>query len=95
MTTYTNSPHAGSYFVYILYTKIYDKFYIGQTYDVEKRMAEHTNGLSKYTSKYSGWELVLTEEYPTRIDAMRRERELKSKKNKVYYKKLCAMSSVG
>jgi putative endonuclease len=59
------------------------KIYIGQTEDIEKRLQRH-NGILKnkntsYTHKNKGeWKLVYTENFENRIDAIRREKELKS-----------------
>ena len=77
------------YFVYIIYNKVADKYYIGQTYDLEKRISEHNSGVSKYTAKYSGgWKIVYNEKFSTRANAMRREKFLKNQKNKNFYKRL-------
>jgi putative endonuclease len=81
------------YYVYILYNRKHDKFYIGQTYNLDKRTLEHALGLSNYTSKYDGrWELAYNEELSTRKEAMSREKILKRQKNKQFYKKLCNIS---
>jgi putative endonuclease len=78
------------YFVYIIYNDNLDKFYIGQTNNLERRILEHNNKLSKYTAKYSGnWEILYTENYNSRSGAMKREKFLKNQKNKDFYKKLC------
>ncbi|MBM3209031.1 GIY-YIG nuclease family protein [Candidatus Shapirobacteria bacterium] len=68
-----------SYFVYILRTSS-NTLYIGQTNDLEKRLAEHKNKSSKsarYIRYFSGFKLVYSEKYSTRIEAMRREIQLK------------------
>jgi len=75
--------------VYIIYNKQFDKFYIGQTCDLEKRLKEHNMGLSRYTSKYPGkWILKYKESFNTRKEAMEREKFLKKQKNKNFYWKL-------
>jgi putative endonuclease len=79
-----------NYFVYILYNEKNDKFYIGQTNDIERRLTEHNSGETNYTSKYSGeWRVVYKEEFVDRTGAIKRERFLKNQKNKNFYKKLC------
>ncbi len=60
------------------------RFYIGQTQDLAKRLASHNRTDStggKYTRKNGPWTLVWSEPHPTRADAMRREREIKSWKS--------------
>jgi len=67
------------YYVYILRTSN-NTLYIGQTNNLEKRIQEHKNKSSqsaKYIRYFDSFELVYTEEYPTRIEAMQREAHLK------------------
>ena len=47
------------YSVYILYSKILDKFYIGQTKALNERLLLHTDKRfeSSYTTKTNDWEL--------------------------------------
>ncbi len=74
--------------VYILYSELIDRYYIGQTNDIEKRLVRHNNGYVKSTKAYKPWELVYREEYSTRKEAVNRERELKSKKSKIFLQEL-------
>ena len=53
------------------------KLYVGQTKDLERRLAEHS-GTSRWTKSRGPWELVYQEAFPSRASAMRRERALKS-----------------
>lgn len=69
----------GQYFVYILRTSS-DTLYIGQTNDLEKRLKEHQNKNSKsarYIKYFTSFVLVYYETYNSRIEAMRREYQLK------------------
>ena len=80
------------YFVYTIYNKNNDKFYIGQTNNIDRRLIEHNSGETNYTAKYSGeWELVYKEEFSDRTNAIKREKFLKKQKNKSFYKKLCSI----
>ena len=67
------------YTVYVLYSKGFNKIYIGYTADMNSRIISH-NELSKkgWTIKYRPWEIVYTEEYFNKSDAMKREQELKT-----------------
>ena len=59
--------------------------YTGYTNNIEKRIRMHKQGKgSKYMRAFSSFELVYTEEYDTKSDALRREEEIKkmSKKQK-------------
>ncbi len=67
------------YFVYILKTSG-NTFYIGQTNDLEKRIIEHSEKSArsaKYIKYFDSFELVYSERFETRSEAMKRESKLK------------------
>ena len=67
------------FFVYILRTSS-NTLYIGQTKDLEKRMAEHrskTIKSSKYVRSFKSFDLVYSEQFDTRSEALKREYTLK------------------
>jgi putative endonuclease len=67
------------YIVYVLYSKAHHKIYIGYTSDLEQRLLSHNElGKKGWTMKFRPWELVYTEEYQTKTEALKREKELKS-----------------
>ena len=74
------------FWVYILQNDITGKLYKGQTSNLEKRIRRHNtheSGSMRYTYKQKGqWHLIFSEEHPTRADAMKRERFLKSGKGR-------------
>jgi len=72
------------FFVYALYSKKYDKIYIGQTCDLKNRLIEHNLGLSFYTKRYLPWEIIYTEECFSRSEALKREKQLKSQKGREF-----------
>ncbi|MCL6494962.1 MAG: GIY-YIG nuclease family protein [Ignavibacterium sp.] len=77
------------YTVYAIYSEQFNKIYIGQTENLERRMFEHNNGLlSLYSKRYKPWKVVYTEEYLTRAEAMKRERQLKSQKGREFIWKI-------
>jgi putative endonuclease len=69
------------YFVYILYSTSIDKFYIGQTQDVNNRLREHVEYKNLGAND---WIIKHTEQYNTRSEAMKRETEIKKKKRRSY-----------
>jgi len=75
------------YWVYALYSKKIDRLYIGQTQDMNKRLREHREGVSFYTRRAKDWELLHSEEYTTRSEAMKREKQLKSYQGRNYIRK--------
>jgi putative endonuclease len=65
--------------VYILYSKNFQKTYVGQTKDLANRLLEHNETAVKgFTVSYRPWVLIYHEDYATRSEAMRREKYLKS-----------------
>ena len=72
------------FFVYIIQSNKDFSFYIGQTNDLDSRLNKHNDGLSKYTSSKVPWRLVYFEMHITRAEAIKREKEIKSKKSKKY-----------
>ena len=68
--------------MYVLVSESTGRRYVGQTDDLARRLAEHNDpnhNVRKYTSRQKGpWRLVHVESFPTRSEAMRRERWLKS-----------------
>ena len=76
------------FYTYVLYSDRFDKIYIGQINNLEIRLREHNEGLSKYTSRYLPWKMVYYEEFQTRSEAMKREKELKSHKGREYIRKI-------
>ena len=66
------------YYVYILASKRNGTLYIGITYDLERRISEHKNKITKgFTSKYGITNLVYFEVFEQVLDAIKREKQLK------------------
>ena len=74
------------YIVYVLCSQSTGKHYTGQTEDIDLRLLKHANGFSRYTRGRGPWNLVHSEEYPTRASAMQREKFLKSGKGRQWLK---------
>jgi len=72
------------YFVYIIYSGEFDRYYIGQTENLAQRLDQHMEGKSKYTSRAKDWEIKYVEEFESREAAMKREREIKKKKSRKF-----------
>ncbi|OGU77043.1 MAG: hypothetical protein A2V93_12285 [Ignavibacteria bacterium RBG_16_34_14] len=79
------------FIVYILKSIHNKKFYVGQTSNLERRLLYHNSGYSKATKNGIPWELVHSEVFTNRSEAVRREKEIKNYKSKIYIEKLiCA-----
>ncbi len=76
------------YVVYAIYNKYADKYYIGQTENLERRLKQHNNHtFAGYTARYQGeWMVIYEESVSTRSDALRRERQLKSGNGREFIK---------
>ncbi len=67
------------FYVYILQSQIFpDRFYIGYTADLKRRLYEHNNGLSVHTKKYKPWYLKNYVAFQDEEKARRFERYLKT-----------------
>jgi len=80
------------YFVYIIKC-IEGRFYIGSTENIEHRLSQHNSKLLKcWTNRYNQWQLVYSEGFSTRKDALLREKQIKSYKGGNAFKKLIGSS---
>ena len=66
------------FFVYILLSHKDNKRYIGYTSDLERRISEHQSGLVQSTKNRHPLELIYTETFDTKSDAMAREKYFKT-----------------
>ncbi len=66
------------YYVYILYSEKFDKFYIGQTNDFADRLDRHNCGYERATKPYIPWEMLMFVQKETRSEAMALEKKLKN-----------------
>jgi putative endonuclease len=76
------------YFVYILYGKILERFYIGTTNNIERRLAQHNRPHKGYTNSGQPWVLLYSEQFASKKDALKRELYIKKKKSKEFIEKL-------
>jgi putative endonuclease len=65
--------------VYILRSEILQRFYVGSSLDLKNRLAEHNAGENKSTKSGIPWKVVHTEEFKTRADAAKKERQIKAR----------------
>ena len=71
------------YTVYVLHSPSYNKIYIGFTSDLENRLKSHNIFANKgWTIKFRPWTLIHKEEYPSKAEAMKREKNLKGAKGR-------------
>jgi putative endonuclease len=57
-----------------MYSEKCDKFYVGQTEDLGKRLMEHNTGKGgHFSNSCMPWELKYSEEFPSRDGSIKRE----------------------
>jgi putative endonuclease len=76
------------FYVYVLLSHNNQSTYVGFTSNLEKRLVAHNHLKNTgWTKRYSPWNILFSEEFENKLDAMKRERELKSGKGRDYIKK--------
>jgi putative endonuclease len=75
------------WYTYLLYSRSQDKFYIGVTNDLKRRIEEHSRGKTQTTSRMKDFELAYYEASKNEIDAKNRERQLKTGFGRGYIRK--------
>ena len=65
--------------VYIIYSSVIDKFYTGQTQDIERRLEEHNRGKTSFSAKGMPWTLVFSKECSSRSEALKLEKLIKKR----------------
>jgi len=65
------------FYNYILQSLKNNNLYIGYTNNLQKRLKEHNQGLSKSTKPYRPWKLIYYEACLNEADSKRREKYLK------------------
>ena len=78
--------------VYILCSESTGRFYIGQTKNLEERLAYHNANYSKALKNRGPWVLAHTEWFATRSEAVKRERQIKSQKDRAFIQRLISAS---
>ena len=68
--------------VYVLRSRRTGRRYVGSCQDVEARLREYNGGQSKSTRHAVPWELVHSESFGSRSEAMRQERFYKTGKGR-------------
>ena len=66
------------FFVYILFSNKFGRFYVGMTNNLVRRLKQHNSNQVISTKVFSPWVIVHNEVFETRIEAREREKYLKS-----------------
>jgi putative endonuclease len=71
------------FFVYILEAEKSKRYYIGQTENLDERVARHNQGYNLSTKSYIPWKLKWWHEYESRSEAVKIEKQLKGIKKRL------------
>ena len=66
------------FYVYVLRSEADSGLYIGYSSDLRRRIAQHKQGAAFATSHRGPWKLIYYEAYLNQVDALGREKFLKS-----------------
>jgi putative endonuclease len=78
-----------SFVVYILFSDSLNKFYVGQTQDLNSRLVRHNEGRVNFTSKGVPWKLIHFFNCPDRSEAVQLESKIKKRGIKRYLQDVC------
>jgi len=70
--------------VYIIYSANSDRFYVGYTSDLVKRIHEHNSGMNTSTATTQDWVVQFSRKFESRIQAVEFENFIKKKKSRKY-----------
>jgi putative endonuclease len=76
-----------AWYTYVLYSKKLNRFYIGSTNNLKRRIAEHKSGKTHTTFRMKNHKLVYCEICLSKKDAQNRERQLKTGFGRGYLRK--------
>ena len=67
------------YITYILYSSKIDKYYTGQTMDLDRRIEEHNRGKTPFSASGIPWKLIYSKVLTSRQNAIKLERYIKKR----------------
>ena len=74
--------------VYILKSLTYNRYYIGHSANIEKRLGEHNLGKVHSTKAYKPWKIIYFEVKSDKKEAYKREMQIKSFKHGDAFEKI-------
>lgn len=82
-----------NFVVYILFSQIKNRFYIGFTSNLEERIIRHNQKSKGFTGNVNDWKIVYTENYPSKEEAHIRELQIKSWKSRTKIQELISSNN--
>ena len=80
------------YYLYVLYSKQIDRYYVGATQDIEQRLLSHLSNHGGYTSRVKDWLVVYQEVFASKKEAYEREKQVKSWKSRKMIEKMISLT---
>ncbi|TVR39029.1 MAG: GIY-YIG nuclease family protein [Cryomorphaceae bacterium] len=81
-----------TWFVYVLYSEKFGRYYTGMAQNPDRRLKEHNKGKTKSTKAFRPWEIIHKEQLNSRPEARQREKFLKSGVGREYIKGLRSLT---
>ena len=72
------------HYLYLIESSKYDRYYLGQTSDLDDRFQRHNENRCQYTKGKGPWNLVGYKVFENRSEAVKEEKRLKKAKNRDY-----------
>ena len=82
----SSRPDKMSFYTYIIFSKLRNRYYIGSTKDIENRIMEHNSGENPSTKNGRPWKLITVFEFQTHREALILENKIKKRGAKRYLK---------
>ena len=73
-----------NFYTYIIFSEKLDKYYIGHTNSLDRRILEHNSGFSKSTKTGVPWKIVFSKSFNLKSEAFNFERKIKSMKSRKF-----------
>lgn len=70
------------HYVYILYSPLVNRYFVGKTTNLEKSLNRHNSGKNKHTKTGLPWKLVFKESFDSAGAAREKEVQVKSSTNR-------------
>ncbi|MDD3066414.1 MAG: GIY-YIG nuclease family protein [Candidatus Gracilibacteria bacterium] len=83
------------FYTYIIHSEIKNKYYIGYTSNITERIRKHNSKSTQTTKVISDWKLAYSEEYNSKTEAIKREKQIKKWKSRKMLENLIAGWSSG
>ncbi len=74
--------------LYILYSKSRDRYYVGSTKNLDRRLSEHNSGQTISTRSGKPWEKVFSHEFYNSQSGLKAERRIKKLKSRKIIKEI-------